>query len=123
MQKHPSLDFLIDLFPIVRCGLVNKIVEPVGIEQICTASPGYDGFKSIVVVREVIYGDLDGKSGVLIAEIFGFESTRIIFGMTRDEYLSASIGSAGIKSCHGRSRKYLQFGASLHVLNSHSGVA
>ena len=110
------------MFSIVRCGLIHKIVEPVGIKKICTASPGYDGIEGIVIVREIVYGDLDGETRVLIAEILCFEGTRIIFRMTRDKYLSATVGRAGIESRNGRCGKYLQLWASLNILDAHGGV-
>ena len=111
------------MFSIVGSGLIYEIVEPVGVKQICTASPGYDGIEGIIIIREVINGNLDGKTRVFVAEILGFESACIVFRMTGDEDLSAAVCCASIKPRNGRGREDLKLGTSLNVFDANGGVA
>lgn len=94
-----NFKLLIDLFNIVRRGLIYEVVEPVGIKQICAATPTYDRLFGIVIVREIVLGNIYLEPSLLIAQILALERIGIVFGMSRDKDLSALVGSAGENSC------------------------
>ena len=81
---------------VVRSGLVDVVIEPVGIEQLAGAPPADDGRTGRVVVGEIVVGDVDGKALFLVPEILSGEGIRIILRVAGDEEL------AGILALYGK---------------------
>ena len=55
---------------IKRSGLVNEVVQPVGVEQLGGRAPADQGRLFGVVIWEVVVGDIDIDSPVYITEVF-----------------------------------------------------
>ena len=81
---------------IIWCGLINIVIEPVGIKQLAGASPTNNWGAGGIVVREVVIGDMDRKALVLVPKIFPGEGVRIILRVTGDEEL------AGVLTLYGK---------------------
>ena len=81
---------------VVRSGLVDVVIEPVGIEKLPGAPPADDGGTGRDVVGEIVVGDVDGKALFLVPEILSGEGIRIILRVAGDEEL------AGILALYGK---------------------
>ena len=117
--SYPSLNIL----HVVGCGLVDVVIQPVGIEQIRAGSPADDGLLCGIVVGEIVSGGLDGQSRVLVAQVFLLERVRVVFRVTRDKYLSAAFGHAGKHARLGGACQDADLGHLFNVLAVAGGVA
>ena len=54
---------------VIWCCLVNKVVKPVGIKQICMSAPCDIGVFAVIVVGEIVFRHVNGKTKVFIAYI------------------------------------------------------
>ena len=115
--------FITDCVNIIGRGLVDKVVQPVGKKQICARPPGNLRFGGVVIVREVVYGNFDGFSSGFIPHLFEVQSSRIVFGVPRDEDLSAAVGRHSIDTCLIRRGKNFKPVYRFDVLTQNGGVA
>ena len=58
----------VDLGNIIRRGLIDVVIEPVGIEQLSGASPADNGGARGVIIREIVIRHVDGKPFIPIPE-------------------------------------------------------
>src|SRR5699024_159377 len=66
---------------VIGRGLVDDIVEPVGVEQVGMAAPAHHGRLGIVVIGEVVLGHVDGQSRVLVPQVLQLEGLGVILGV------------------------------------------
>ena len=50
-------------------GLVDKVVEPVAVEQVGAGAPRDPGGLGIVVIRVVVPGDLNGLAQIFVPQV------------------------------------------------------
>ena len=81
------------LVDIVRCLLVDVIVNPIAIEQVGMGSPCHQWTVGWVVVSIIILGQVDIIADILVTPILFVERVRGILQMTRNEELTSA-------SCH-----------------------
>ena len=93
------LFFITNGHDVIGCGLVHKVVEPVGEQQIGMSSPAYDGVLGIIIVGEIIFRNIDGQTLVFIPQVLCFQGFRIVFGMTGDKDLAAALVGNSINAC------------------------
>ena len=74
---------------IIRCQLINAVINPVCKEQICTATPGIEGRFAGVVVGEIVGRNGNRQPLFLVPEIFFCQCHAVILQMSGDEILSA----------------------------------
>ena len=74
---------------IIRCQLINAMINPVCKEQICTAAPGIEGRLARVVVGKIVGRNGDWQPFFLVPEIFPCQRHAVILQMSGDEILSA----------------------------------
>ena len=107
---------------VVRRGLVDEVVEPVLVQQVCVAAPCDHGRLGIVVIRVIVLRHMDGKSGVFIAQIFRLQRPRVVFRMAGDEDLPAALGRHGVDpGLLGRGEDF-QLAAALDILAADARV-
>ena len=87
------------------------------------ATPGADGRFRVVVIREVILGDLRVKACRLVTCIFLIQRVGIVLRVTRKEYLSATLGFNGVNSRNVGGGKNFKPLYRLDVLTSYGGIA
>ena len=115
--------YLLDILDVVGRRLIYEIVEPIGIEQICTASPTNYRFLRVIVIREIILRYLDRKSRVLVAHLFLLESVSVVLGVSRNEDLSSLARSADENSRLFRACEYLELRNCLYIFSAAGGVS
>ena len=78
------------LHDIVRRGLVNKVVKPVGKKQRRVSAPGYHRALCIVVTGVLVFGHTGIDSRIFVAQILPLEGVTVVLRMTRKEYLTST---------------------------------
>ena len=74
-----------DLFQVVGSGLVDIIIEPVGIEELGGGTPADDRGAGGVVLSEVVFRYGDIQPLVDIPEIFIGQGVRVILRVSGDK--------------------------------------
>ena len=54
---------------VVRSELIYEVVQPVGEQKVCVTSPTVGRALFGIVIREVVIGELNGKTCVQVAEV------------------------------------------------------
>ena len=85
-------------FNVVRCCLIYEIVQPVGKKQIGVRPPGNYRLLARIVIREIVFRNVNFKSLLLIAKVFVFQRILVILRMSRDKDLLALACGNGINS-------------------------
>ena len=101
---------------IIRCGLVDEVVQPIGEEQVRVAPPADHGRLGVIVARIVVSGYMDGQSLVLVPQIFLFQSIRVVFRVTGHKNLTPMLGHNGIDTCLFRGGQNAQLRMCFNVL-------
>ena len=57
---------------IIRCCLVNKVIQPIGKEQIRMATPTHNRFIIFVIILKIINRHFDRQPKIFIAQVFIF---------------------------------------------------
>ena len=83
--------FLADTHDVVRRRLVDKVIEPVGKQKIGMAAPTDNGLLRVIVIGEVVLGNLNRKAEILITDIFSSQRIRVILRVTHNENLAVVI--------------------------------
>ena len=78
--------------------MINVVIKPVGVKKVRVSTPLANRLLCVVVVGEVIFGDVGVYSCVDVADIFLLQRINVIFGVTRNKYLSAVIGCKGLNA-------------------------
>ena len=112
-----------DFVNIERCWLIDIIVEPVGKEQICGASPPYDNFLFRVVVLVIIDRRFDRESLCDIASVFGIKGVGRILRMACHKDLATLACHHHIHSALPALGHDLEFLYLLNILGTHFAVA
>lgn len=81
------LFFCFDFFNVVGSTLVNEIVKPIRIQEICVSAPRNDRRFGRVVVRIIVFGDFDRFALRNVAVVFEFQRFGVVFRMSRNENL------------------------------------
>ena len=71
------------LLDIVRRRLVDVVVEPVGVEQLCVRSPGDPRLLRRVVVREIVHGDDGIHAALAVTLVLELESVGVVLRIGR----------------------------------------
>ena len=116
------LFFLRQFGKVEGSGLVNEVVEPVGVEEVGVGAPSDYGGLGYVVVREIIYGDMRVLARIKITEIFIRQGVGVIFAVTRYEYLLAVFGRHGVNSAFVGGGEYLEPVDRFNVCSVNRGV-
>ena len=116
-------DTLLDFLNVVGNGLVHTVVQPVGVQQVCTGTPVYTGHPVGVIVGKIILWDLRIDTSSHITGVFLGQSITVIFRVTHQEYLTASVVLHGIYTGLGRSCQNFQPRNRLYILTGNGGVA
>ena len=114
-----SLEFL----QVVGGRLVNIVVEPVGVQEVGVGAPVDDGGLGVVVVGEIVGGDLWVNACGFVAQVFFLEGVAVVFGMAGDEDLSSAVGDDEVDAGLGGGGQDLQVGIALNVIAMDGGVA
>ena len=117
-----SIDGL-DRVDVVRGGLVDKVVEPVHVQEIGVGSPGDDRLLRRIVIREVVLGDIGVDALLQIAEILVFQRVRVVLGVAGDEDLPPAFRGRGVEPGPLGHGEDLELVAGHHVLQRDRGVA
>ena len=83
---------------VIRSGLVNEIVEPVGEEEMGMASPMVDGHLLGIVVGEIVLGNGNIQPLGNIAEVFGSKSARVVLAVTGHIKEAALLGAYNVNA-------------------------
>ena len=88
------------LLPLIRCELINVIIEPIRIQSIRVASPLLHWFVFRVVVRVIVHRDLWIKSLGEVSVVLLVKGQHVILRMSCDKYVLAAITDYEVWSCH-----------------------
>lgn len=108
---------------IIRCCLIDIIIEPVGEQKVSMASPVEQWTLGHVVVGEVVLRDGGIQALFHVAEIFVGNGFAIIFQMTGDKELPAVVPGDQVYACGIGHRENLELGMGQDILAVHFGVA
>lgn len=87
-----SQSVLVEGIQIVGGGLVDIVVEPVGVDQLAGGAPPDDGRLGGVITREIVQGDMNVLSLLYIPLVFQGQGVPVIFQMAQEEELPAVLG-------------------------------
>ena len=85
-------------FNVVWSCLIYEIVQPVGKMEVGVRPPGNYRLLGGIVIREIVFRNVNFKSLFLITKIFVFQGILIILGMSRNKELLALACGNGINS-------------------------
>ena len=77
---------------VVGGGLVDVVVQPVGVDELAGRAPANDGLLGGVVVGEVVLGDLDLQSLVHIPLVLQGQGVAVVFQVAQEEELTTALG-------------------------------
>ena len=88
----------LDARDIVRHGLVDKVVEPVAVQQVRTRAPRDKRRPARIVVREIVLRHVNRHIGRHIAQIFPLERVAVIFRVPHQKDLPAVLRFDGVNA-------------------------
>lgn len=80
---------------VIRCCLIDKIIQPIGIQQMRMGTPSHNRSLSIIIIGIIILRNCNRQSSVFISQILLFKGICVILGMPSDKYLSPLAGFYG----------------------------
>ena len=81
---------------IIRCRLIYKIIEPVGVQQVGAGAPGHRRLAAGVIAGEVVLGDPDVRSGGQVPYVLIPQGVPVILRVAHEEDLPALVGLDGV---------------------------
>lgn len=108
---------------VVGRGLVDIVIEPVGIEELAGAAPAHHGGLGGVVVGEIVRGHGDGQSLLHIPQVFPGQRVGVVFRVPHHKKLP------GILCFHGKDAglrgvgDQLETGGGQNIAAAHLGIA
>ena len=107
---------------IVGGGLVDEVIQPVGVQQVGAGAPGHRRLAAGVIAGEVVLGDPDVRSGGQVPYVLIPQGVPVILRVAHEEDLPALVGLDGVDPGLRGGGKYLQLRDCLDVLPQHCGV-
>ena len=108
---------------VVGRGLVDVVVEPVGVEQLSLAAPDVARLGRGVVIREVMRRNLGAEPALHVALVLQAQRVGIVLGMAKDKEATAVGRLDDVQANLVRHGHNLKLRLGLHVLAAHIGVA
>ena len=108
---------------VVGGGLVDVVVEPVGIDELTGGAPADDGGLVGVVVGEVVAGGLDVQAALHVPPVFPGQGVPVIFQVAQEEELAAVLRLYGEDAHFLRHGQDFQAGDLADVFLQHFCVA
>ena len=108
---------------IKRSGLVNEVVQPVGVDERGMRPPLEHRLLRGVVVREVVSGNLRVQTLFKVALVLQSQGVRVVLGMPCYEELAAVLAANGIHARLVGNRHHLELRHLLDVLAANLGMA
>ena len=108
---------------VVRRGLIDIVIQPVGVEQLPGAAPAYHRDLVGIVAGEVVGGYRNVQPLVDVPPVFLGQGVRIVFWMPHHKELTAVLGLDGVYPGVGGDCDQLQTGSVADILLPHLGVA
>ena len=105
------MTLFLNLSNIVRCCLIDVVIQPVGVKQLAGGAPVDDGGLGGVVVGEIVLRRTDGQTLVHIPEILPGQGVRVILRVPGDEK------PAVVLALHGEYPGLLRHGQQLQLRN------
>ena len=113
----------LDARDIVRHGLVDKVVEPVAVEQVRARAPRDKRRFLRVIAREIVLRHVNRHIGRHIAQIFPLERVAVIFRMPHQKDLPAVLRFDGVNARSFRAREDLELRHLFDVLAQNRRVS
>lgn len=113
----------LQLAEIVWRGLVDVIVQPVGVEEICVRAPQIERQLRRIVAGEIVERHGGGKPFVRIAAVFQREGFRVVFGVSGHKDLAAAVRGDNIDAGPVAERDQLQLLMRQNVGDRNLGMA
>ena len=110
------VSLLLNVADIVRRGLIHVIVQPVGIEQLGSGAPAYQGRLCGLVVGEVVVRNIDVDALVYIPEVLIGQGVGIVFGVSGNKEAAVILALYCKDASLLRDSQQLQFRDSQNIL-------
>ena len=88
------------LIPLIRCELINVIIEPIRIQSIRVASPLLHWFLFWIVVRVIVHRNLWIKSLGEVSVVLLVKGQHVILRMSCDKYVLAAVTDYEVRASH-----------------------
>ena len=111
------------LIPLIRCELINVIIEPIRIQSVRVASPLLHWFLFRVVVRVIIHWDLWIQALGEVSVVLLVKGQHVILRMSCDKYVLATVTDYEVRTCHVRLGYNLKVLIVYNVLLGHTGIS
>ena len=107
---------------IIRGGLINEVVQPVAEQQICVGTPGDHRLPGRIIIRIVMFGNMNRLILGKVTQVFLLQGVGIVFRVPHDKELLMMFCINGIDAGLCGGGKDPQARDSLNILAEDGGV-